>query len=130
MLVIQCAAFFLFRRLAYRAPPKSFGVVRDVKQNIPLPGAVVRVFETTYNKLLETQVTDRLGRYAFLVGPSRYYVTVEKAGYALLRSEVIDLTQAGSEAVVAQDVGLVAAAGPAVKQAPQPRPTKTGPVVQ
>ncbi|MBI4175425.1 hypothetical protein HY523_02285 [Candidatus Berkelbacteria bacterium] len=48
----------------------------------PLELAIVRL-KTTDGKLLETRVTDRMGRYSFLAQPGDYLLEVQKAGYAL-----------------------------------------------
>ncbi len=104
--VLQFLAFALFRRLAYKKPPKSWGIVRDEQTGKPVPNAIVRIFETTYNKLLETQITDVRGRYAFLVGQNRYYVVASAPGYAETRTIPLDFTAAEKGAVVAKDVTL------------------------
>lgn len=102
----QIALYMLFRRLAKTKRPKSWGMVYDETSRKPLRFAVARIFETTYNKLLETQVADSRGRYAFLVGRNKYYVTYEKLGYEKKQTGEIDLTTSEKPEVVAQDVGL------------------------
>ncbi|MEK7072942.1 MAG: carboxypeptidase-like regulatory domain-containing protein, partial [Patescibacteria group bacterium] len=106
LLIIQIIFFVLFRRLAYKKPPKSFGIVRDEATGKPIKNAVIRIFETTYNKLLETQVTDARGRYAFLVGQSRYYVTAQAVGYTPVSTEPIDFSSVAKGGLVAKDVVL------------------------
>lgn len=59
----------------------AWGVVFDSKERKPLQGVVVRVFSEENNKLLETKVTDKDGRYSFLVKPGNYYLDVIKEGY-------------------------------------------------
>ncbi|MBT4722556.1 DUF11 domain-containing protein, partial [Candidatus Falkowbacteria bacterium] len=83
--------YIIFNRLAFTSKPKSFGVIRDSKTRDRLGTVVLRVFDTKYNKLLDSQVTDSYGRYAFLVGNSEYYVTAEKVGYYPKRTPVINL---------------------------------------
>ncbi len=83
--------FGLFRRLAYPKRPKSWGVVYDAGNKEPVGQAIVRIFETKFNKLLESWPTDARGRYSFLVGNNLYYVTVEKPGYSKYQSDQIDL---------------------------------------
>ncbi len=136
----QLLTFALFRRLAYKKPPKSQGIVRDKATGKPLTGVVVRVFETTYQKLLETAVTDARGRYAFLVGPNRYYVTASLPGYRTAKSEELDFTAAAKGGVIARDVELAEgvdqpqpsappATGPTTTPAPPaaPRPMPSAP---
>lgn len=58
----------------------------------PISRVVVRVFDSMYNKLVDTAVTDRKGRYAVLVGPSKYYTTYEKEGFEKKQSNVLDFS--------------------------------------
>lgn len=77
--------------------PTGWGLVSDATTHAPVGRAVARLFSRQYNKLISTEITDAGGRYAFLVGPSEYYVTVEKAGYVTQTAPVI---VAGPEAVL------------------------------
>lgn len=102
----HCLLYLLFRRLARNKKPKSWGIVYENKTKAPVGLTVARIFETEYNKLLETQVTDGRGRYAFLVGNNAYYVTFSKPGFAPKRTETIDLRGKTEGAAVSFDVGL------------------------
>src|SRR5690606_38166778 len=83
------------------------GVVYDEKSGDKLKHAVVRIFDTRFNKLLETYVTDGSGRYNFLVGPNQYQVVGQKEGYMATKTKELDLTKkAAEEAIVAEDFGL------------------------
>lgn len=106
LLALQILLYFVFRRLAVTKQPKSWGIIYDEETRHPLRLAIARIFDTAYNKLLETAVTDARGRYNFLVGRSKYYVTYEKSGYEKKQSEEIDLTKAEKPEVIAKDVGL------------------------
>ena len=77
-LAVNVVMYALFRRMAVARKPKNWGIVYDEKSKKPLQNVVARIFDAKYNKLLETQVTDVRGRYAFLVGQNTYYVTFEK----------------------------------------------------
>jgi hypothetical protein len=104
----------IFKRLSKPALPKSSGSVRDTEgKNIAK--VIVRIFDKEYNKLLETQVTGRDGRYGFLVGPNVFYVTASKPGYATFRTPDIDLTGAEGSTVIAKNVVL--------EKLPTPSPT-------
>ncbi len=72
----------MFIRYIRPKKPKGWGVVYETNKKQPLQQVVARLFTKQYNKLVSAQITDRKGRYAFLVGPNNYYVTFEKAGYA------------------------------------------------
>ncbi len=91
ILVLHAFLYWLFRKFGYVKAPKRYGKVKDSKTRKPVANAVVRIFDTKYNKLLETQVTDSRGRYAFLVGKNTYYITAEKPGYDAYKSD--DLTR-------------------------------------
>ena len=78
----------------------------DEKTKHPLPNAIVRIFEPKYNKLLETAVTDRHGRYSFLVGPNEYFVTYERDAYHPLEVRPIDLRAESEAKEIAPDIGL------------------------
>ncbi|KKU14036.1 MAG: Fibronectin type III domain protein [Candidatus Magasanikbacteria bacterium GW2011_GWC2_45_8] len=90
---LQIAFYFLFRRLAIPRKPKSWGIVYEHTQKIPLANTIARIFDKKFNKLLETQVTDKTGKYAFLVGKNEYYVVFERPGYEKQTSNTIDLTK-------------------------------------
>lgn len=102
----QIILYFLFRRLAAPKRPKAWGAVYDRKTRHPLSYVIARLFETQYNKLLETQITDARGRYVFLAGRNVYYATFEKKDYELRKTDYIDLRKAAKENVVALDIGL------------------------
>lgn len=106
VLVLHCLLYVLFRRLARPKRPKSWGIVYERKSRAPVGLAVARIFETEYNKLLETQVTDMRGKYSFLVGKNVYYVTFSKPGFMPKRTEAIDLSQREKDAAVGLDVAL------------------------
>ena len=69
---------FLF---GFTKKKKKWGIVYDTESNQPIPLAVVRIFDQEYKRLLETQLTDKDGRFGFLVEPGKYYINVIKANY-------------------------------------------------
>ncbi len=89
----QFVAYALFRRLAVPPKPKNWGIVYDKTSRKPLGKVIVRIFDKKYNKLLETQVTDGDGKYAFFAGKNVYYVTADRQGYERLVSRELDLRQ-------------------------------------
>ena len=105
LLLAQIGVYLLFRRLALPAKPKSWGITFDAKTRKPLSGAIIRIFEKKFNKLLETQVTDANGKYGFFVRRNVFFLTVEKPGYKKYVSKDIDLSTK-EEAVVDQNVSL------------------------
>jgi hypothetical protein len=105
MLLVQIATYAVFYRLAAAGRPKGWGMVYDAASRQTLGQTVVRIFDKRFNKLLETQVTDKDGRYAFFTGPNVYTVTAEKPGYEKFQSKDIDLTK-GDERVVKEPIQL------------------------
>lgn len=90
---VQIGLYFVFRRLAITRKPKSWGIVYEKGQKMPLAHTIARIFDKKFNKLLETQITDKTGKYAFLVGKNEYYVVFERPGYEKQTSDIIDLTR-------------------------------------
>lgn len=71
----------LFIALLFRKPKSRWGYVYNSFSRKPIGLSVVRIYNKKYNDLLETQVSDRKGRFGFLVGPDVYTVTAEKPKY-------------------------------------------------
>lgn len=61
--------------------PRPFGKVLDGKSGAPLKMAIVRVFKFGQEKPIQTYVTDKIGRYHFLLSPGKYHFKVSKLGY-------------------------------------------------
>jgi uncharacterized repeat protein (TIGR01451 family) len=81
LLVLHIIVFFLFRRLARGRKHRQWGHVYDTVTGNSLGHSVVHIFDQKYNRLLETQVVDRLGRFGFLVGKAEYRLDAQKPGY-------------------------------------------------
>jgi hypothetical protein len=117
LLAGHLAMFFIFRRLALSKKPKSWGIVYDAKTRAPVPRAVARLFSSQFNKLVSTQVTDSRGRYYFLAGENRYFVTYDHKDYQPAKTNVIDLS--GKEvATIGSNIGLVKKTVSSEKTAP------------
>ncbi len=98
--------YLLFKRLALSKRPAKLSRIFDLGTRSALPYAIARIFDTQYHKLLETQVTDRSGKYGFLVGPNEYYVAVEKPGYEKVTTAVINLKNRLQPGIVSIEVPL------------------------
>lgn len=105
LLALQLVALMLARRLAHLKKPKNWGRVSDAASGQTIDRAVVRIFETEYNKVLETTLTDSLGRYFFLLGPNCYSISYQKDGYKEERLEA-DLKAAKEAQTFAKNVKL------------------------
>ena len=116
LLGVHIFVFVFFKRLSkHERKSNQFGVVKDKLTNKPLAKAVVRIFDKEYNKLLDTRVTDKDGRYIFLVGQNTYYLIIEAAGYTQYISKPIEMKELGA---VVERVGLF----PGFKTAVAPSP--------
>lgn len=71
----------LLEFVGLRRKRKPWGIVYDAQSKAPVALAIVRIFNDKTRKLLETRVTDKEGRFGFLVPPGHYYLTVTKGGY-------------------------------------------------
>lgn len=105
-LVAHVGSFLLFRRLSIGKRPTGWGFVLDASDQEPLERAVVRIFDTQYSKLLETQVTDNKGRYGFLVGKNQYYVMAEHPGHKKFVSDPIEIKNEKEGGIVGIDIKL------------------------
>lgn len=103
-LVFQIVLFEFFRRIARGRKPKGWGIVYDAATRKPLRYAFARIFDTQFNKLLDTRVTDASGRYAFLVGRNRFRVVFERSGYQTHELDV-DAT-AENKKIITEKIGL------------------------
>jgi len=106
MVFVQILVYLLARRLAKPRKPKSWGIVYDTETKRPLSNVVARIFEPRYNKLLDTQMTDSKGRYAFILGPSEYFAVFEKEGYRSTQVRPIDLRNEEGSQDFAVDVEM------------------------
>jgi len=102
----QVIAFLFCLRLARAKRSRGWGVVYDASSRRPVGNAVVRLFEPKYNKLVESTLTDTLGRYSFLVGPNEYFVRTDKPGYDEHVVRPIDYRQKTEPSAIAIDVPL------------------------
>ncbi|MBT5820221.1 MAG: hypothetical protein HOI24_02070 [Candidatus Magasanikbacteria bacterium] len=106
-LAVHIVVYLLFIHLIQPKQPKGWGIVYDSESGEPLAKAVVRLFNKQYDKLVATFVTDRKGRYAFLVGPSVYYHISEKSGYRELIGPDIRIKEKKAEGgIIKTDVHL------------------------
>ncbi|OGH80280.1 MAG: hypothetical protein A3C10_03875 [Candidatus Magasanikbacteria bacterium RIFCSPHIGHO2_02_FULL_48_18] len=106
LLCLHILFFSLFRRLARVKIGNQYGVILDSEKKEPLDKVVVRIFDAVYNKLVDTKVTDRKGRYASLVGPSKYYVTYERLTHHKKQTDVIDYTPQSRGGIIARNERL------------------------
>ena len=106
LFVVNLALYYVFRRITYPKQPAEWGTVKDEKTGRPVAYAVLRLFSTPYNKLVETRVADKRGRYNFMVGQNVYYLTATSKGYWKTESFPLDLRGSDKPQVIAAPLRL------------------------
>ena len=106
LFIVNLTLYLIFRRLSRPKQPAEWGTVKDEKTGHPLAHAVVRLFSSPYNKLIETRVTDSRGRYNFVVGQNVFYLTATRQGYWKTQSFPLDLRGSRKPEVIAAPVRL------------------------
>jgi hypothetical protein len=102
LLGVHVAFFFLFRKLALPPKIKNWGIVYDQSTKAPISRVVARLFNAQFNKLVDTQITDGSGKYYFMAGDARFYVTYEHKEYHPQKTDIINLEGKESEAITAE----------------------------
>ncbi len=105
-LLFHFSLFHLFQRLAEQHNLRNWGIVFNQESTKPINKAIVRIFSPEYDRMLETQITDRHGRYGFFAGNNNYYLTAGKNGYLSFKTDTIDLSEKKGREVVARDIPL------------------------
>lgn len=67
--------------LGYVPKRKAWGVVYNAETKKPVDLAVVRLYDAITKKQIESRVTDKNGRYGFLVKKGEYEIEVTKNGF-------------------------------------------------
>lgn len=93
LVALQFFVLLLVLRLVNGRKIQGQGRVLDADTGRPLRHAMVRVFETKYNKLIETVLSDGAGQYAVLLGPNEYAVSFSKPGYLETLVKPLDYTR-------------------------------------
>ncbi|GEM_PF-5461433 len=75
-----------FLRFERRRP---WGRVYSELTGNPIPGATVRIYDAQFKKVKETQITDRDGRFGFLVSPGKYFLQIVKKGFVAVETGVM-----------------------------------------
>ncbi len=64
--------------LLFRRRRKKYGVVYNALTKQPIDLAIVRLYSQETNKLVQSKVTDKNGRYSIIASPGKYYIKVTK----------------------------------------------------
>jgi parallel beta-helix repeat protein len=81
LLILHLVLLVVFWRLAQPKKPKPWGMVYDQESKQAIKGAVIRIYDQKFGRLLDATISDRNGKFGFLVGASEYYMVVEAKGY-------------------------------------------------
>lgn len=81
LFLLHIVLFVIFWRITQPKKPKAWGIVYDEETKKPITGAVVRIFDQRFGRLLDATISNRNGKFGFLIGPSTYYLVVEARGY-------------------------------------------------
>jgi 5-hydroxyisourate hydrolase-like protein (transthyretin family) len=71
----------LLQLMGIKKKRKPWGSVFNSQTGQPIFLAMVRIYDKEYNRLLESAVTDKEGRFGFLARPGTFYIVVKKAGF-------------------------------------------------
>lgn len=100
-----------------RRKRKAWGIVFNAITKVPIGLAMVRLYDAATNRLLQTRVTDRAGRYFFIAQPGKYHITVFKAHFKFpteymkgVRRDVIHLDVYHGEEIEVTDRNATVAA--------------------
>lgn len=104
--VLHFSLLWFFHRLIQNKLGSYWGKIYDQDSKKPVGKAVTRIFSSEYGRMLEFYVTDRKGRYGFLVDNNKYYVTADKPGYQTSKTNIIDLSSAKEQKIIVKDLPL------------------------
>ena len=71
----------IFKEVWGRTIQFNWGIIYDSITKKPIESATIKIFEAISHTQKGQKITDRFGRYGFLVPPGTYYFTVEKQNY-------------------------------------------------
>ena len=106
LFILSILMYFFFRRFAVKKSPKKWGRVMTEKEASSLPGTIMRIFALPYNKLVDYRVTDKQGRYNFLVGNKKFFLTLTKDGYQKEQTKTFDFSGKSAANIIAEDFKL------------------------
>ena len=88
--IIRFLRFYVLGLIRFRRK-NPWGRVEDKLSGRPVPSAVVRIFQSEFKKLKDTQITDQEGRFGAVVGPGNYFLNVSKRGFENLETKPVQI---------------------------------------
>ena len=79
--------------LVLRRKQKGWGVVYNSITKTPVGLAIVRLYDAATKRLLQSRVTDKEGRYIFLVDAGEYYLEAARPGFAFPSQILKNITE-------------------------------------
>jgi hypothetical protein len=70
---------------------KEFGQVLDVSTGLPVSGAIVRIFNE--DRQIDVAITDKQGRYSFILEPGNYFLKATANGYVFPSENTPNITK-------------------------------------
>ncbi|MBI2436491.1 MAG: hypothetical protein HYV41_01970, partial [Candidatus Magasanikbacteria bacterium] len=105
-LLVHILIYIIFHYLSTQGLGKDFGTIFHQKKNKVLKNTIIRIFDATYNRLVDTKISNTKGRYAALVGSGNYIVTYEKPSFEIKKTEVSISAREKMGGVIARDERL------------------------
>ena len=131
--IVYHALTWVLSALGIRTRRTPWGVVYDAITKEPIALTIVRLADAASNRVVETQVTDRSGRFGFLLKPGTYHIEATKAGYTfpsiiitgsgdgqyqpVYRKETLTITSSGQMVTMAIPLDPVNVKAPVVRSA-------------
>ncbi|MBI2436221.1 MAG: hypothetical protein HYV41_00515, partial [Candidatus Magasanikbacteria bacterium] len=106
LLIVHVLVYVMFQYLSTQRLGKDFGTIFHQNKHKILRNTVIRIFDATYNRLVDTKISNTKGRYAALVGSGNYIVTYEKPSFEIKKTEVSISSRGKLGGVIARDEGL------------------------
>jgi hypothetical protein len=82
---------FLLMIVFYFFKEKEFGQVLDVSTGLPVSGAIVRIFNE--DRQIDVAITDKQGRYSFILEPGNYFLKATANGYVFPSENTPNITK-------------------------------------
>jgi len=85
VLVILYVLIIIFRKKTAKLSTENWGIVFDRKTLKKISGIPIKVLDKKYNKMLETQISDKRGRFGFILPKGEYYLRIDSLRYGLAK---------------------------------------------
>lgn len=81
IILVLYAVLLILKKLLLSPPLRPVGFVFDANKNKPISGISIKVFDAKYNKMLDTKITDKDGKFNLLLPTGSYYLRVGSYNY-------------------------------------------------